>query len=49
MEEEEKEEESRGAVGGIREDRGWLRWLDEDTRIEADPRARRTPRTNGRC
>lgn len=25
------------------------RWLDEDGRIEADPRARRTPRTNGRC
>lgn len=46
----EVEEESRGAVGGIREDRDWLgTWSDEDGCTEADPRARRTPRTNGRC
>lgn len=25
---------SRGAVGGIREDRGWRRWFDKDRSIE---------------
>lgn len=38
-----------GAVGGIREDRGWQKWSEVEGKIEDAARGKRTSRTNGRC